>query len=209
MSKKGDRLDPRVVRTRKLLRDAIIELIPEKGYEAIRVQDITDRATLNRATFYLHYHDKQDLLDRGFDQIWKELTSKNPLPVEEGGRLSLEATRLTVLSDFQHLAKYADFYKVMLGDHGAAHFIHRMQDHVFVTTRKRLQTVRGEKPDLRFPIEMVLTYIAAAYVGLMQWWLENDMPYRPEQMAEMIVRLYASSPFSAMGLVPEAEPVKS
>jgi AcrR family transcriptional regulator len=203
MSKKSDRLDPRVMRTRRLLRDALMELIPEKGYEAIRVQDITDRATLNRATFYLHYRDKQDLLDRGFDQIWNELTSENPLPVEVGGRLSLEGTRLTVLSDFQHLEKYADFYKAMLGDRGAAHFIHRMQDHVFATTLRRLEAVRGEKPELDFPLAMVLTYIAAAYIGLMQWWLENDMPYRPEQMAEMIVRLYAASPFSAMGLVPE------
>jgi AcrR family transcriptional regulator len=200
MSKKNHDLDPRVRRTRQLLRNALIELIPEMGYENIRIQDITDRATLNRATFYLHYRDKQDLLDRGFDEIWEELTAENPLPVEMGGHLSLEGTRLTVLSDFKHLSKHADFYRAMIGDHGTAHFIHRMQDHVYTTTKKRLQDVLGELPDSSPPVDMVLHYIASAYIGLMHWWLKQDMPYPPEQMATMIVQLYDISPFEAMGL---------
>ncbi|MGD8823193.1 MAG: TetR/AcrR family transcriptional regulator [Anaerolineales bacterium] len=206
MSKNDSSLDPRVRRTRKMLREALIDLIPELGYDAIRIQDITDRATLNRATFYLHYRDKQDLLDRGFDEIWDELTSHNPLPVQAGGGLSLEGTRLTVLSDFQHLAKHFDFYRVMLGENGVAHFSHRMKDHVYQATARRLQAVVGAQIDLPLPLDMVLTYIATAYVGLMQWWLENDMPYSPEEMATMVVELYATSPFAAMGLKPEITP---
>ena len=56
------KLDPRVIRTRSVLRDSLMILIREMGYDAITVQHITDRARLNRATFYLHYRDKQDLL---------------------------------------------------------------------------------------------------------------------------------------------------
>jgi len=200
MSKKDQALDPRVRRTRQLLRNALIQLIPEKGYENIRIQDITDRATLNRATFYLHYRDKEDLLDRGFDEIWEELTSENPLPVQEGGHLSLEGTLLTVVSDFEHLRKYADFYRVMIGRHGVAHFIYRMQDHVYKTTKKRLLLVVGGPPETPLPIDMVLQYIASAYVGLMHWWLEQEMPYTPEEMASYVVELYDMSPFQAMGL---------
>jgi AcrR family transcriptional regulator len=62
MSKTQKRLDPRVVRTRQMLRDALVSLIEEKGFDAITIQDIADRAGLNRATFYLHYRDKQELL---------------------------------------------------------------------------------------------------------------------------------------------------
>jgi AcrR family transcriptional regulator len=200
MSKKEHDLDPRVRRTRQLLRNALIELIPELGYENIRIQDITDRATLNRATFYLHYRDKEDLLDRGFDEIWEELTVENPLPVKEGGYLSLDGTMLTILSDFKHLRKYADFYRVMMGRHGMAHFIHRMQDHVYKTTKNRLLSIVGDPPDSPLPIGMVLHYISSAYVGLMHWWLEHDMPYEPEEIARMIVQLYNMSPFTAMGL---------
>lgn len=53
--------DPRVRRTRKLLEDAMRELLHERRFSEISVQDITERATVNRATFYAHYDDKQDL----------------------------------------------------------------------------------------------------------------------------------------------------
>jgi AcrR family transcriptional regulator len=57
-----DRLDPRVRRTRHLLHDALRKLLDQKGFDDISVQDITETATLNRATFYAHYPDKFALL---------------------------------------------------------------------------------------------------------------------------------------------------
>jgi len=58
-----DRLDPRVRRTRQLLQDALRRLLEQKGFDNITVQDITEAATLNRATFYAHYPDKFALLE--------------------------------------------------------------------------------------------------------------------------------------------------
>jgi AcrR family transcriptional regulator len=55
-------LDRRIQRTRQLLRNALFALIIERGYESIAIQDITERANLGRATFYLHYQDKEELL---------------------------------------------------------------------------------------------------------------------------------------------------
>jgi AcrR family transcriptional regulator len=57
------RVDPRVTRTRKLIRDALLSLLTEKSFESISVQDIAARATVNRATFYAHFTDKLALLD--------------------------------------------------------------------------------------------------------------------------------------------------
>src|SRR5512143_1854069 len=56
------KLDPRVVRTRQMLREALVACILDKGYDAISIQDITNRAGLRRATFYLHYRDKDELM---------------------------------------------------------------------------------------------------------------------------------------------------
>ena len=53
--------DPRVKRTRKLLQDALLELLTEKNFDAITVQDIAERSTINRATFYAHFADKYAL----------------------------------------------------------------------------------------------------------------------------------------------------
>src|SRR5258708_40339979 len=61
-SLEAKKLDPRVVRTRQMLHEALVACILEKGYDAVNIQDITDRAGLRRATFYLHYADKDALL---------------------------------------------------------------------------------------------------------------------------------------------------
>lgn len=203
MSKKPPKkeyIDPRVKRTRQLLRKALIELIPEKGYNSITIKDITDHATLNRATFYLHYRDKEDLLLRGFDEIWDELTEDNPLPIDVNGSISSEGTRETVHSDFKHLAEYYEFYRVMLSEHGAAEFIHRLQDHVHETTAKRLAAVLGELPSGPVPLEMALRFISSAYVGIIKWWLEEGKPYTPEEMSSLFVNLYSITPFRALGI---------
>ena len=60
---KETKLDPRVTRTRQLLEAAFVDLLKEKGFQAVTVQDIAERATVNRATFYAHFEDKYALLD--------------------------------------------------------------------------------------------------------------------------------------------------
>jgi AcrR family transcriptional regulator len=74
------RTDPRVIRTRKLLREALASLLADKNFESISVQDIAAEATVNRATFYAHFTDKFDLLDSMIrDDVAKHLAQGNPL----------------------------------------------------------------------------------------------------------------------------------
>ena len=74
------RIDPRVTRTQKLIRDALMSLLAEKSFESISVQDIAERATVNRATFYAHYSDKFALLDAiTRDEVGAKLSEGDPL----------------------------------------------------------------------------------------------------------------------------------
>ncbi|MEH7175975.1 TetR/AcrR family transcriptional regulator, partial [Priestia megaterium] len=57
------KVDPRIIRTRKLLMDAFIKVTRKKDFKDITIRDITDEATVNRATFYSHFQDKYDLMD--------------------------------------------------------------------------------------------------------------------------------------------------
>jgi AcrR family transcriptional regulator len=209
MSISTNHVDPRVVRTHKLLREALIELIAERGYEAITVRDITERATLNRATFYLHFSDKEDLLNRGFEEIWAELTPENPFPHSPHESLSLDATHDKVRADFEHLAKYASFYRVMIGKAGVGSFVRRMQEHVQETIALRLRPAAAFRRAADPPLEIVLRFVSTAYVGLMRWWLENDMPKTPDEMADTVVQLYGMSPFEAMGLSTAGGPTEA
>lgn len=74
------RIDPRVIRTQKLIRDALMSLLAEKSFESISVQDIAERATVNRATFYAHFSDKFALLDAiTRDEVAAKLSEGDPL----------------------------------------------------------------------------------------------------------------------------------
>jgi AcrR family transcriptional regulator len=77
--KEAEKLDPRVKRTRSLILQAFGELLAEKSFDAISVQDVTDRAQINRATFYAHYVDKYELLDRWISQVFMQEIEKRML----------------------------------------------------------------------------------------------------------------------------------
>lgn len=78
------RIDPRVTRTQKLIRDALKSLLAEKSFESISVQDVAERATVNRATFYAHFPDKFALLDAIIrDDVAAKLSEGDPLSVSD------------------------------------------------------------------------------------------------------------------------------
>jgi AcrR family transcriptional regulator len=85
------RVDPRVMRTRKLIRDSLTSLLAEKTFESISVQDIAERATVNRATFYAHFTDKFALLD---NLVREDVAAR----LSEGDPLSVSDTRATLLA---------------------------------------------------------------------------------------------------------------
>jgi len=74
-----EKLDPRVKRTRQMLEQAFMESIHEKGFQAVSVQDITERAGVNRATFYAHFEDKYALLDHSIRQGFQQELEKRTL----------------------------------------------------------------------------------------------------------------------------------
>src|SRR6185369_13971963 len=112
------KLDPRVIRTRQLLREALVANILEKGYDATNIQDITDRAGLRRATFYLHYADKDALLlsmmQETLDALMQEMESRS------AKSFSAETQPSEDLMTFEHVQERADLYRAVLSGHGAA-----------------------------------------------------------------------------------------
>src|SRR5689334_21361134 len=96
--------DRRVGRTRDLLQKALLELIDERGYDAITIQDIVDRANVARATFYVHYTSKDDLFLSCHEAILSEFQSGplRPHPLKREALLASEVPPGTVLA-YQHL----------------------------------------------------------------------------------------------------------
>jgi AcrR family transcriptional regulator len=203
MPKELAKLDPRVVRTRQLLRDALVSLIAEKGYDALTVQDIADRATLNRATFYLHYQDKHDLLVKSLHDAIDELMADIG-PTGTNGQLEAEGPQRPIKQVFEHVAHHARFYQVMMGAEGVPSFIAGVRDYIAEITLGWLSILQPVPAKSTVPLEIVANSLSWSLLGVLIWWLEHDMPHSPEFMAEQFRLLITSDLRQVLGLKPVA-----
>lgn len=195
--------DRRVQKTRKLLQDALIELVAEKGYETVTIQELLDRANVGRSTFYAHFQDKDQLLhsilerlDELFEQHKKQLlnaakNSGNPDSTELPHGLS------PTLSLFQFAGENHRFFKAMLANRGYGIFAKPVYDYVFAHVHGLFtRPVHNDVvTHLHGPFEMLKShekygslesevaahYFASAVMGVLVWWVEKDMPCTAEE----------------------------
>ncbi|HDR6289190.1 TPA: TetR/AcrR family transcriptional regulator [Bacillus cereus] len=185
------RIDPRVRRTRILLRDAFIKLLSEKDYEHITINDITELATVNRATFYLHFQDKDDLVVQMIDEMLTQLFG-DALKISSEDKSIDELQRYIALHVFEHISQYNEFFRIMLIEKGIPKFMTQMKNFIFTFYKDKFSKARYNT--LPVPKEVIASYIASAYIGVIKWWLENDMPYSPEVMANQMIQLNSKGP---------------
>lgn len=170
-----DRQDRRVKRTQNLLAKALVALTLEKGYEAITIRDITQRADVGYATFFRHYHDKDALLEDVLDVVIDELmhvffmasSDENPLP--DGPLL------------FRYVQQHSEVVRVLLSSWGVSSLTRR----IIETTTQDVLSQHTLPEDGAVPVEIAAYHIITASISLVQWWLEHDMPYPPERMGEI------------------------
>jgi AcrR family transcriptional regulator len=195
-----EKLDRRVRRTRRRLRDALVQLILKKGYDKVTIQDITDAADLSRATFYLHYKDKDELLAGSLEEMFDELmVSVKDIMLRR--KIELGDSNPPSLPAFQHVADYAELYKSLLGDSGVSSVINRIISYIARISEEqfRLLVSEEEEKDLPVPIPVAARHLAGALYSMVSWWIESDMAYSPEDMARMFHQLTAPSILSAIG----------
>lgn len=182
----NEKVDRRKQRTRRMLRDALLALIVEKGYDDLSVQDITERADLRRATFYLHYTDKNQLLEAVLREIFDELVVElEPLIQRDalGGKTQVE----TFAVMYRHISANHVLYRIILGGQGGAAISRSIRQYLaghVTATLKRLPA--GQ---VLLPIDVLANYMAGAELSLMTWWLESGMGYSVEHMAAMTQQL--------------------
>ena len=99
----AEKLDPRVKRTRNLILRSFESLLSEKGFETISVQDVTDKAEINRATFYAHFPDKYALLDYSIQKMFMTEIEKRTLNVCSYSQDNLRNLILAVVEFLSHL----------------------------------------------------------------------------------------------------------
>lgn len=199
-----DKTDPRIIRTKQLLRNALIDLIVLKGFEGTTIRDLVQSAGLHRGTFYLHYRDKYDLLEQSKEDMLKEILQivKNIDPIQIMKYAARNEPHPIFLKLFAFFTMHAIFFKVLLGSKGDPSFPGQvkqiMEKHLF----NKLSFLQTDH--IPVPRDFLISYLASANLGVIQHWLESGMQLSPQEMALLLTRMTTYGPLQTVGLKGEA-----
>ena len=169
----------RVRRTQKLLREALIELIEERGFDALTVGELTTRAMVSRAAFYRNYEDKYDLVEQIFEEAMSALLGAI-------GELGREHPPEIWITFFEHIAQYERLYRALLGKKGSPWFARKMR--ASLTDLAKAHPRRHGPDGSAHPVHIfadgfVPELVSAMFVESITWWLEQGRPCTPKEMA--------------------------
>jgi AcrR family transcriptional regulator len=171
--KKASRSDPRVLRSRRALGDALVELLHERRFDDITVQDILDRASVGRATFYAHYRNKQDVLHSGLEHLFTHLGGV----LERGS----PGTRLVPVREFLEHMQETDVFVASLRASGRLDEMWELSlDFVADMVRRRIEPRDGVTAAMSRTL--VARMLAAAFMEMGRWWLERPVRETPERL---------------------------
>ncbi|WP_437957251.1 TetR/AcrR family transcriptional regulator [Sorangium sp. So ce119] len=185
--------DRRVQKSRKLLSDALVSLILEKGYDDVTIQDIIDRANVGRSTFYAHYENKEQLLLFGHEHL-------RALFLRDAGR------PLDFLPFYRHLAEMRELVSKLLSAEKSERVLTRSLEDILQGSICRLYAPRMA-PEEGALFMLRSEAAAAALVRLMTSWVHKGMPCSPERMAEestaLLQRVLPDARAAASGRTPK------
>lgn len=164
-----EKTDLRIRRTKKSIRDAFFELIEEKGFDSVTVKDITDRALISRNTFYLHYEDKFDLLNKISNELMRKVywrVSKDLIKIKDLD-FTIDCTATLLISIQQVIDEDRDLYQLLLTDPGTVVFSEKIEK----TIRTALDLIKG---DIEGISDLSIEYIITGMKGVIRYWVTHD-----------------------------------
>jgi AcrR family transcriptional regulator len=152
-----------------LLHDAFLELVIEKGYEKITIQDILDRADVGRSTFYVHYRDKEALLTASFDGMRDQLEGElAEIPATSAVDVALPAALL-----FEHAYRNQRVYRALCGRQGGALVQRYLRRLIGDLLRKHLRP-QFTQAGTGAPADVAAEFYTSAALGLLVWWIDHE-----------------------------------
>jgi AcrR family transcriptional regulator len=193
-SRPGSRTERRVARTKAAIEDAFVQLVLERGYDRVAVENITDRADLARATFYAHYPNKEAVQFSVFNRLTEDLVQRL---ASQGGSPTV-VHRDAISAAYQQAAEMPDLYRACLSDARTrrAH-LSTLSRYAEQNFRDRL-TALGRQP--RIPVPVMARAFVGAHVAVLEAWLAGELGGDVEHLAGMTLDLLIYGAAWAHGL---------
>ena len=175
-----EHVDRRVRKTRRQLRECLITLLKEKKVQDITVRELTDMADLNRGTFYLHYKDVFDLLEKTEAELQEDF---NQLVCKHDA-VDLKQRPSVIFNEIYSLVyDNADLIEILLGENGDLNFVNRLKQLIREKCLKDWMEVFRSGNAAAF--DAFFSFIVSGCIGLVQYWLQTGLKETPEQMAKL------------------------
>ncbi|MCC0644073.1 MULTISPECIES: TetR/AcrR family transcriptional regulator C-terminal domain-containing protein [unclassified Clostridioides] len=195
-------IDRRTIRTKKMIRSALAELIDEKGFNNISVTDLTQRADINRGTFYLHYVDKYDLLEKIENEIIQEIEEETK-HLDSVNMMNIDASNEPLpfrVKLFEYFRKNSVIIKSILGPKGDPTFERKIKRFIEINLFEKQKLKNFNIDEAVISEEYFIQYILSADLGVIQYWLEKNMKESPDEMALILARMSLLGPLRAVGI---------
>lgn len=197
---KGETLDRRIRKTRRVIRQCLTELLKTKRIQDITVREISEKADINRGTFYLHYRDIFDLMEQIENELLEEL--EDVLNHFKASDL-LSNPALVFTRVFQLVKENSDMVSILIGQNGDINFVNRLKDIVREKCLKDWmelfrpgagggrQTSRSSQNTLLddSAFEAYYSFTVTGCIGLVQYWLDSGLKETPEHLASLVEQI--------------------
>ncbi len=193
--------DLRVKRTNKMIVEAFIRLVEEKGFEQVTVQDIAEEAMINRATFYAHYKDKQDLYERIFDLAIEAFTSVlSPTDLLQGNRLRVKQIEFLMTHIYQNIQKNSKFYLTVMDGASMEILRKKIADILYEQYAHIFNRLKITENDIEVPMDFIIEYMTSIFIGTLHWWLTTDSDMTPDHLAKLVIKLVGNGHLTVLGI---------
>ncbi len=171
-------MDRRIKKTRQLIIDTFIDLLAEKGFEKITINDIAERADINRGTVYLHYVDKYDIFDKCIEKyvelLLNHCADHTDATLDESSFQSI----------FEYLEENFTIYKLLLNNEGIGFFRTRLYNIIAQTVTE----VIGEKSENKaYSNDVTTHFLTSGFIGVLEWWINNSMPCNVQEITTKLL----------------------
>lgn len=173
-------MDRRILKTRQLIMNTFIDLLTEKGFEKMTINDIAERANINRGTVYLHYMDKFDLLDKCIE------TYLGLLMQHCSDHTDMTLNTSAFQSIFGYLGKNHSIYNLLFSNDGFGLFRSRLYA---IITQAITEVMDIKSGNHAFSNDVTTHFLASGFIGVLEWWINNSMPCSVQEVTEQLMVL--------------------
>lgn len=207
--------DLRTLRTKKMIKNSFVELLNTKGFDVLTVSDISNKATINRSTFYRYFDDKYDLLMKILQESMEEIM-RNVGPIEDNMLIfcnnpnfsgtthsSIQENVKLLSSFFEYFEKNRKLFKPLLGKNGSMWFTSEMSKFLSKFWMTRIKSDEKYVNQINrngiLSTETASLWLAHSVVSILGWWLDKGTELSSEVMAKALLSIIVQGYYKTLG----------